>query len=192
MLQWKLLRTLCLCNRPLIRTAPDPEGYSTNPVYIGDVPVAHNVNRLAQIVKPFSRRQNDTQYVSMTTEGSGELARIVGAVVTRGAPWLFEVRSDGMQSNPDQMVDIILNHGPFQKDLVMTWPEDIRKDYFELFAIDLAELGFEKFKLRTRFLGEVYLLSFGKPIANDPVLFEAWRSLTGNDTPPAPPEFKLI
>ena len=97
-----------------------------------------------------------------------------------------------MQSNPEQIVEIILNHGPFPKDLVMTWPEDIRKDYFELFAIDLAELGLENFKQQTRFLGEVYLLSFGRPIASDPILFEAWRSLTGENTPPAPPEFQLI
>ena len=97
-----------------------------------------------------------------------------------------------MQSNPDQIVDIILNHGPFQKDLVMTWPEDIQKDYLELFAIDLAELGIENFKRQTRFLGEVYLLSFGKPIVNDPILFEAWQALTGNNRPPATPEFKVV
>ena len=128
----------------------------------------------------------------MTRESSGELARIVSAVVTRNAPWAFEVRSDEMQSNPEQIVDIILNHGPFPKDLVLTWPEDFQKDYFELFAIDLAELGIEKFKRQKRFLGEVYLLSFGKPIVNDPILFAAWQALTGNNIPPAPPEFKLI
>ena len=128
----------------------------------------------------------------MTAEGSGELVRIVSAVVTRSAPWVFEVRSDKMQSNPKKIVGLIVNHGPFPKDLVMTWPEDIRKDYFELFAIDLAELGLEEFKRQTRFLGEVYLLSFGKPIASDPILLEAWRSLTGDSNPPATPEFKLI
>jgi len=128
----------------------------------------------------------------MTAEGSGELVRIVSAVVTRSAPWVFEVRSDDMQSDPEKIVDLIVNHGPFPKDLVKTWPEDIRKDYFELFAIDLAELGLDEFKRQTRFLGEVYLLSFGKPIANDPILLEAWRSLTGDNTPPAPPEFQII
>ena len=97
-----------------------------------------------------------------------------------------------MQSDPEKIVDLIVNHGPFTKDLVMTWPEEIRKDYFELFAIDLAELGLEEFKRQTRFLGEVYLLSFGKPIVSDPILLEAWRSLTGDNTPPAPPEFQII
>ena len=95
-----------------------------------------------------------------------------------------------MQSNPDQIVDMILDHGPFPKHLVMTWPEDIQKDYLELFAIDLTELGIEKFKRQTRFLGEVYLLSFGKPIAK----INPLRGLANTDrhTPPAPPEFKIV
>lgn len=97
-----------------------------------------------------------------------------------------------MQANPHRIVEIILSHGPFPRDLVMTWPEDIKNDYLELFAIDLAELGIEKFKRQKRFLGEVYLLSFGKPIVNDPILFEAWQALTGNNTPPATPEFKVV
>ena len=128
----------------------------------------------------------------MTRESSGELARIVSAVVTRNAPWVFEVRSDEMQSNPYRIVEIILSHGPFPRDLVLTWPEDIQKDFLELFAIDLAELGIEKFKRQTRFLGEVYLLSFGKPIVDDPILFDAWKALTGNNNPPATPEFKVV
>jgi hypothetical protein len=89
----------------------------------------------------------------------------------------------------EKTLDEILRYGPFDRDLVHSWNEEMRKDYLELLAIDLANLGLDEFRRQTRLLGETYLLSFGKPILADRTLLEAWWSVTGGEPPPPPPLF---
>ena len=120
-----------------------------------------------------------------------QFKRIVSALMGGGAPWAFDNRSNEMEWTPDEIVEIILRDGPFPGDLVMTWPADMRRDYFELFTVDLAELGLEELRQQRRLLGEAYLLSFGEPILTNRILLAAWWALTGGERPPPPPEFTL-
>jgi len=83
----------------------------------------------------------------------------------------------------------ILRHGPFDRDLVESWTDEMQKDYFELMAIDLANLGVDGFKDQGRILGETYLLSFGEPIHGNRTLLKAWWSVTGGESPPPQPLF---
>ena len=84
----------------------------------------------------------------------------------------------------DKTVETILRDGPFDRDIVESWPEEMRKDYFELIALDLADLGLEEFKRQARFLGETYLLSLNEPVRTNPTLLASWWSLTGGEPPP--------
>ena len=83
----------------------------------------------------------------------------------------------------------ILRHGPFDRDLVESWTDEMQKDYFELLAIDLANLGVDEFREQARILGETYLLSFGEPILANRILLRAWWSVTGGEPPPPQPQF---
>lgn len=89
-----------------------------------------------------------------------------------------------MKWTPDDIIEAILNRGPFSKDIVESWPEDLRKDYFELMALDLEDLGTEEFERQARFIGETYLLSHNKPIRSSSVLLNAWLKLTDGEPPP--------
>lgn len=97
-----------------------------------------------------------------------------------------------MSQMPEKMHDLILDEGPFPRHLVETWPENLQNDYLELLGLDLQTLGLEEFRRMGRALGEAYLLSLDRPIESEPHLLEAWRALTGNSSPPKPPEFLEI
>ena len=97
--------------------------------------------------------------------------------------------SNEMTPIPAQMIELILEEGPFPRVTVKRWPEDLQTDYLELLALDLQTLGIEEFRRRGRALGEAYLLSLNRPLNSDPNLLEAWRILTDDAPPPQPPDF---
>ena len=105
-------------------------------------------------------------------------------VIVSGRPLAFNWESPTpMKLTPEDIIEAILSNGPFSKDLVESWPEDLRKDYFELMALDLQNLGPEEFKRQSRFIGETYLLSHGKSIRSSSVLLNAWLTLTDCEPP---------
>jgi len=97
-----------------------------------------------------------------------------------------------MPPMPPQMIELILEEGPFPRAIVKRWPEDLQNDYLELLGLDLQALGLDEFRRMSPALGEAYLLSLNRPIESDPDLLAAWNALTGNAHPPDPPEFFLI
>jgi len=92
----------------------------------------------------------------------------------------------------DNTVEVILRNGPFDRALVENWPDEMRRDYFELMAIDLVDLGPGEFKRQAQFLGETYLMSFNEPIGADPILLASWWSLTDGEPPPPQPQFSFV
>ena len=96
-----------------------------------------------------------------------------------------------MTAMPPQVIELILEEGPFPRAIVRKWPEDLQTDYFELLGLDLQTLGLEEFRRLGRALGEAYLLSLNQPIESDPGLLAAWNALTGNERPPTQPDFFL-
>jgi hypothetical protein len=94
-----------------------------------------------------------------------------------------------MRPSLDNLISIVLDEGPFPKDLVNGWPVELREDYLQLLALDLETMGYEEFRRLRRALGEAYLLSLGRPIAASAVLLEAWNTLTGGEPPPNLPVF---
>ena len=104
-------------------------------------------------------------------------------LIASGSP-LATFLETPMEWSPEKITEAILTNGPFAKDLVESWPEDLRKDYFELMALDVQDLGLERFKLQSRFIGETYLLSHGTPIRKSGVLLNAWLVLTDGEPPP--------
>ncbi len=96
-----------------------------------------------------------------------------------------------MTPMPPQVIELILEEGPFPRAIVRKWPEDLQNDYFELLGLDLQTLGLDEFRRMGRALGEAYLLSLNRPIESDPGLLAAWTALTGNACPPTPPDFFL-
>jgi hypothetical protein len=97
-----------------------------------------------------------------------------------------------MEWTPENIIETILGTGPFSKDLVESWPEDLRKDYFELMALDLKDLGAEEFRRQARFIGETYLLSLDEPIRSSSVFHNAWRVLTDGEPPPEMLSFQVV
>lgn len=87
--------------------------------------------------------------------------------------------------------EVILRDGPLDRDLIENWPDEMRRDYFELMAIDLVDLGPDEFKRQAQFLGETYLLSLNEPIRTNATLLASWWSLTGGEPPPPPPQFSF-
>jgi len=96
-----------------------------------------------------------------------------------------------MPPMPPQVIELILEEGPFPRAIVRKWPEDLQNDYLELLGLDLQTLGVDEFRRMGRALGEAYLLSLNRPIESDPRLLAAWKALTGNTRPPRPPDFFL-
>lgn len=99
--------------------------------------------------------------------------------------------SNEMTATPPQVIELILEEGPFPRAIVRKWPENLQNDYFELLGLDLQTLGLDEFRRMGRALGEAYLLSLNRPIESDPGLLAAWTALTGNARPPTPPDFFL-
>ena len=96
-----------------------------------------------------------------------------------------------MTPMPPQVIEIILEEGPFPRAVVRKWPEDLQNDYLELLGLDLQTLGLDEFRRMGRALGEAYLLSLNRPIESDPGLLAAWQALAGDSRPPQAPEFFL-
>ena len=94
-----------------------------------------------------------------------------------------------MQWTPEEIVTTILEHGPFSEELVLEWPEEMRKDYLELLGLDLTTMGLDEFARLSRPLGEAYLLSLDRPIESDGVLLKSWKVVTGGEEPPRTPSF---
>ena len=89
-----------------------------------------------------------------------------------------------MEMTPEDIIATILSDGPFSRETVESWPDDLRKDYLQLMELDLRDLGRDEFKRQARFIGETYLLSHGQPIHTSTVLLKAWLDLTGGEPPP--------
>ncbi len=96
-----------------------------------------------------------------------------------------------MTPMPPDVIELVLEEGPFPEAIVKKWPEELQNDYFELLGLDLQTLGVDEFRRMGRALGEAYLMSLDRPIDTDPNLLEAWRVLTGDIRPPEPPKFQL-
>ena len=83
----------------------------------------------------------------------------------------------------DKTVETILRHGPFDRDIVESWPEEMRKDYFELIAIDLADLA-ERLGPLGNVVRNDFLLSFQLPEHRISV-FSDGRAIIKGTTDPA-------
>ncbi len=94
-----------------------------------------------------------------------------------------------MEWTPDEIVTIILEHGPFPESILLEWPEQMRADYLELLGLDLETMGLDEFSRMSRSLGEAYLLSLDTPIDSDGVLLKSWNIISGGEPPPTMPSF---
>ena len=97
-----------------------------------------------------------------------------------------------MRLKSDEIVDLILEEGPFSRDWVERWPETLKDSYFELLGLDLLEMGLDEFRRQSRFLGETFLMSLDRPIDRCPYLLESWYRLTGGASFRQRPGFFLM
>ena len=97
-----------------------------------------------------------------------------------------------MRQNSDELVNLILEAGPFSRDWVERWPEPLKDSYFELLGQDLLEMGLDEFRRQSRLLGETFLKSLDRPIDRCPYLFESWYRLTGGEAFRQRPGFFLM
>jgi len=97
-----------------------------------------------------------------------------------------------MRLKSDEIVDLILEEGPFSRDWVERWPETLKDSYFELLGLDLLEMGLDEFRGQSRLLGKSFLMSMDRPINRCPYLFESWYRLTGGEAFRQRPGFFLM
>ena len=97
-----------------------------------------------------------------------------------------------MRQNSDELVNLVLEEGPFSRDWVERWPESLKDSYFELLGQDLLEMGLDEFRRQSRLLGETFLKSLDRPIDRCPYLFESWYRLTGGEAFRQRPGFFLM
>lgn len=95
-----------------------------------------------------------------------------------------------MPQMPPHIVELILSNGPFPRTLVAKWPQEVQDDYLALMELDLQSMGIDEFRRMGRALGEAYLLSLHRPLADDPHLLAAWTAITGSTRPPELPDFR--
>ena len=97
-----------------------------------------------------------------------------------------------MRLNSDELVNLVLEEGPFSRDWVERWPESLKDSYIELLGLDLLEMGLDEFRCQSRLLGETFLKSLDRPIDRCPYLFESWYRLTGGEPFRQRPGFFLM
>ena len=97
-----------------------------------------------------------------------------------------------MRQNSDELVNLVLEEGPFSRDWVERWPESLKDSYFDLLGLDLLEMGLDEFRRQSRLLGETFLKSLDRPIDRCPYLFESWYRLTGRELFRQRPGFFLM